>query len=308
MTFDLTTIITIITGVINLTLLGFLIHFFKTFREIAHEREQLIKEQKNLSDTKTQVVEKELAYTDRQNKQLIAEKEQLQRQLAETLNSGGIDLNFILNNSLLKDMTSNFTEKVENLTKKLEEIQNGTKDNKIEIFDGDYHMTLGKGFVVNRNWKKAAYHLDLAALSFPDDWNLHFTRGISYANIRGDNNTNIKSIEAYTQAIMYLPDSEQQYKSKIYIYRGAIFKRIGKIDEAEIDVKYGLSNTEDDFLIADAKYNLACIYAMRGDREKLFDALKDLRKMNIFKPGLRHHLNDYFAKFKNDREFLSLIS
>ncbi len=270
MTFDLTTIVTIITGVINLTLLGFLIHFFKTFREIAQEREQLIKEQKNLSDSKTQVVEKELAFTDRQNKQLIAEKEQLQRQLSEAFKSEGIDINFILNNSSLKDLTSEFSEKVEHLTKKLEEIQIGTNSNKQEIFDGNYHLSLGNGFVVNRNWRKAAFHLDLAALSYPDDWDLHFTRGVCYANIRGDNNTNVKSIEAYTQAIIHIPDGDRQNKSKIYIYRGAIFKRIGKLDEAELDVKYGLSNTDSDFFLADAKYNLACIYALRGDREKLF--------------------------------------
>jgi tetratricopeptide (TPR) repeat protein len=309
MKFDLSTIVTIITGVINLTLLGFLINFFKTFREISQEREQLIKEQKNLSESKTQVVEKELAYTDRQNKQLLQEKEQLQKQLSEALKSEGIDINFLLNNSSLKELTAGFTDKVEHLTRKLEDVQEHIQNNKQhDIIDGEYHLSLGNGFVVNSNWAKATYHLDLAAISYPEDWNLHFTRGVSYANMRGGTNTNIKGIEAYTQAIIHIPGYENEFKSKIHIYRGALFKRINKLDEAELDVEFGLANTQDRYFIADAKYNLACIYAMQNKREKLFSVLRELKNSNTFKPGLRFHLNDYFLNFKTDKEFLELIT
>lgn len=308
MHFDIATTLTIITGVINLTLLGFLINFFKTFREISQERELLIKEQKNLSDTKTQVAEKELAYTDRQNKQLLQEKEQLQKQLSEALKSEGIDINFLINNSSLKELTAGFAEKVEHLTRKLEGIHENIQNNKPQdIFDGEYHLSLGNGFAVNNNWEKATYHLDLAAISYPEDWNLHFTRGISYANMRGGAKTNIKGIEAYTQALIYIPDFEKEFKSNIHIYRGAIFKRINKLDEALMDVEFGMANTNDRFFIADAKYNLACIYAMQNKREKLFAILRELKLANTFQTGIRHHLDDYFQNFKSDKEFLELI-
>ena len=101
-TIDIQTTISIVTGIINLVLLTFLINFFKTYREIAKEREDLIKEQKNLSDVRTQIAKDELALVDRQNKQLISEKDILQDQLTEILKSEGVDKSFILDNGLLK--------------------------------------------------------------------------------------------------------------------------------------------------------------------------------------------------------------
>ncbi len=304
MHFDFTNILIIITGTINLTLLGFLISFFKTFREISQEREQLIKEQKNLSDAKTQVVEKELAYTDRQNKQLLQEKEHLEKQISESLKAEGFDINYLLNNSTLREFTAGFTEKIELLTKKLEDVQN---KNHLETSDGKYHYVLGSSFIMNRDWEKAAYHLDMAVISFPEDWQIHVSRGVSYSNMRGNKKANIKAIEAYTQAIIYAPEDEKEFLNKIHIYRGAIYKRINLLKEALLDIEYGLANTTDADIIADGNYNLACIFAMQNEREKLLVLLKKLKNQKVFMKGIQYHLNDYFINFKNDKEFLELL-
>lgn len=310
MSLDLQTVISIITGVINLVLLTFLINFFKTFREIAKEREELIKEQKNLSDSKTQVVEKELAFTDRQNKQLLTEKESLQKQLTEVLKSEGVDKSFVLDNSLLKNLTLDFIAKVDMLTTKLEKVELAINQNgEPKKIDGDYHLSIGNGFIISKDWEKAVYHLDLASQVFPLDPNIHFTRGVCYANIRGGRETDGKSIEAYSRAIVYLSDTEKETRSKAYIYRGAMLKRLGKLDEAENDIKFGLSHTSNKHFQSDALYNLACIYAMRNEKDNLYSAIKLIRQSNVsYIDAIKYHIRDYFINFKEDIEFNKLIN
>jgi tetratricopeptide (TPR) repeat protein len=233
----------------------------------------------------------------------------LQKQLAEVLKSGGINIDFLLNNSSLQNLTSDFTSKVEVITKKLEHVQEVIESNrKYEIADNEYHLSVGNGFLVNKEWKKAAHHLEIASLSQPEDWNLHLTIGICYANIRGGRLTNIKSIEAYTRAIIHIPVIDKEVKGKTYIYRGAMLKRINKLDEAELDVKFGLSQTKSKRFQSDGLYNLACIYAMRNDREELFQVMNKLKPTNAYMNTIRHHLKDYFKNFENDKEFIDFIS
>lgn len=304
------TTISIVTGIINLVLLTFLFNFFKTYREIAKEREEIIKEQKNLSDSKTQVVERELAYTDRQNKQLTNEKETLQKQLMEILKSEGVDNSFLLDNSFLKNLTGDFIEKVDSLTTKLEKVELSiNKNGKAENIDGSYHLSIGNGYIVSKDWAKATYHLDIASQAFPNDSNIHFTRGVCYANIRGGNETDSKSIEAYSKAIIYLKDSEKETRNKAYIYRGAMFKRLRKLDEAECDIKFGLANTLNRHFQADGLYNLACIYAMRSDKHNLLGTIKVIKQIdNSYLSAIKYHLSNYFVNFKNDDDFKMLIS
>jgi hypothetical protein len=309
-TVDIQTTVSIITGVINLALLGFLINFFKTFREIAKEREDLIKEQKNLSDSKTQVVEKELAFTDRQNKQLTSEKDTLQKQLTEVLKSQGVDKNFLLDNNILKNLTDDFVSKVDSLTSKLEKIELAVNQNgNSEIIDGSYHLSIGNGYIVSKDWVKATYHLDLASQAFPHESNIHFTRGVCYANLRGGTETDIKSIDAYSKAIIYFSETEKETRNKTYIYRGAMFKRLGKLDEAECDIKFGLSQTINKHFQADGLYNLACIYAMRNDKENLFGVIKVIKQTDFsYISAIKYHLMDYFKNFKDNEDFLKLIA
>lgn len=306
---NIQTTISIVTGGINLVLLKFLINFFKTYREIAKEREDLIKEQKNLSDTRTQVAKDELAYTDRQNKQLIGEKEVLQKQLTEILKSQGVDKSFLLDNSALKNLTDDFRGKVDNLTSKLEKIELVVNQSSHEeIIDGSYHLSVGNGYIISKDWEKATYHLDLASQAFPSDSNIHFTRGVCYANIRGGVETDRRSVDAYSKAIVYLPSIEKETRNKAYIYRGAMFKRLGKLDEAECDIRFGLSYTLNKHFKADGLYNLACIHAMRNEKEDLLSVIQTIKQTDIsYLSVIKYHFSDYFRDFKDDVDFKKLI-
>lgn len=308
MTIDLQTTISVVTGIINLVLLGALINFFKTYREIAKEKEELIKEQKNLSDSKTQIVEKELAYTDRQRKQLEIEKEHLQKKLTDILKTEGIGKNFILEPDILQNLTSDFIDKVDLLTTKLELI--ASENEELKPIDGNYHLSLGNGYIISKDWEKAAYHLEYASKAFPTDPNIHFTRGVCYSNMRGGIDTDRKCIDAYSKAITYISNSDKETRNKAYIYRGAMLKRIGKLDEAENDIKFGISQTKNKYFLADGTYNLACIYAMKGNKEQLYDTIKLLKTKynNSHMATIKYHLNDYFKDFKNDDPFNTLIN
>jgi tetratricopeptide (TPR) repeat protein len=308
-TIDIQTTISIVTGIINLVLLTFLINFFKTYREIAKEREDLIKEQKNLSDVRTQIAKDELALVDRQNKQLISEKDILQDQLTEILKSEGVDKSFILDNGLLKSLKTDFIKKVEDLTTKLEKIDKTVEKNGDKIvIDGSYHLSIGNGYIVNKEWEKATYHLGLASQVYPQDSNIHFTRGVCYANIRGGIDSDRKSIEAYSQAIIYLSDEKKETRNKAYIYRGAMYKRLGKLDEAENDINFGLSNTGSKHIKADGLYNLACIHSMKNDKENLLEVIKLIKQTDSsYLSAIKYHFMDYFRNFKDDDAFKKAI-
>jgi hypothetical protein len=306
---DIQTTISVITGVINLVLLTFLIHFFRTFREIANEREALIKEQKNLSDSRNEVVKTELDFADRQNKQLLSEKESLQAQLTAVLKTEGVDKSFVLDSELFKNLSSDFIEKVDVLTSKLEKIElTFNQKEQPETIDGNYHLSVGNGYIINKDWIKAVYHLDLASQAFPNDADIHFTRGVCYANIRGGKIADSKSIEAYSNAIIYFTDTELEIRNKAYIYRGAMFKRLGKLDEAESDLRFGLTHTINKHFKADGLYNLACIYSMKNDKENLINTIKAIKiTEKSYISAIKNHQSDYFLNFKDDEEFKKLI-
>jgi len=55
--------------------------------------------------------------------------------------------------------------------------------------------------------------------------------------------------------------------------------------------------------------NLACIYAIKGDREGMLNAVRNLaqRRSSRLHNSIRPHLHDYFSAFREDKELLALI-
>jgi hypothetical protein len=89
-----------------------------------------------------------------------------------------------------------------------------------------------------------------------------------------------------------------------------MLKRLGRLNEAEADLNIARKLATRDYEILDIEYNFACIYALKGEREKLMDAIKSIRKhSNYIGPisAIHAHLNDYFASYANDEEFLKAI-
>lgn len=75
-----------------------------------------------------------------------------------------------------------------------------------------------------------------------------------------------------------------------------MFKRLGRLPEAEADLKLGLEKASDGLVLRDIRYNLACVYALRGQRELM------LTHLRMLKDAKRE------MGYGNDAEFLALIN
>lgn len=62
-----------------------------------------------------------------------------------------------------------------------------------------------------------------------------------------------------------------------------------------------------DYEVHDIKYNLAAVYALKGERSKMLKKIEELHKRPNKLLNIRLHLDDYFAAYSNDQEFLNAI-
>lgn len=65
--------------------------------------------------------------------------------------------------------------------------------------------------------------------------------------------------------------------------------------------------TRQDAVREDIRYNLAGVYAMRGDRDRLLAEVRQLKGSYHEISNIRAHLNTYFANFAEDGEFLRAL-
>ena len=110
-------------------------------------------------------------------------------------------------------------------------------------------------------------------------WELYFSQGIAYANSRMGNDSDLKSLQSYSSAIVFMPDSvdSNNLKARLYIYRGALLKRLNRLKEAENDIKMGLVYASEEYEINDGLYNLACVYAMQSRKIEYSEIAKQLK-------------------------------
>lgn len=75
------------------------------------------------------------------------------------------------------------------------------------------------------------------ALAESIKWDDFYIRGVNLANSRGGDGKNLAALRAYNEAIALAPaDLENNTRSRLHAYRGAILKRLGRLDEAEHDL------------------------------------------------------------------------
>lgn len=132
--------------------------------------------------------------------------------------------------------------------------------------DSELYVNMAKSYSITKEWEKAIEQFELSMPETKTNWNVQFLYGVACANSRNRSHY-LKAIEAYSNAIAYIPDdANTRTKAKLYNYRGSIYKRLGRFDEAVNDLKYALANLPTDSPEkSDALYNLACVYAMQNN-------------------------------------------
>ena len=167
---------------------------------------------------------------------------------------------------------------------------------------------LAAGYMAAGEWQKAAAkYLEYLHVT-PTDWEAHFARGVALVNTRMGTASDLAALREYNDAIALAGESiDGDVRAKLMTYRGSVLKRLGRLDEAESDLLLGQKLATSVEIVVDNAYNRAAVYAMRGERMKVLDSLRELQKAPDYLALIHSHLNDYFREFSNDKEFISLL-
>jgi Flp pilus assembly protein TadD len=168
---------------------------------------------------------------------------------------------------------------------------------------------LGRASAAQGDWVRAADHFEASLDAAPNDWGTWFALATSLANVRGGNEVNRRAVRAIDRALELVPPTVQSATTlRMKTYRAAVLKRLGEIDESlaqllavEPDAKPGTDEGDD------IAYNLACVYAIRGDGQ---NAVRQLRRVHDdrFLIAAAAHRHDYFSSLLDYEPFNKLIA
>lgn len=171
------------------------------------------------------------------------------------------------------------------------------------------HEALAKAALVRGDFEEAAAQLDSAALAGEANWQAHMARGVAHANTRGGGRNDLAALRAYNDAIALLPsDASPNTRSKLFVYRGAMLKRLGRLSEAKSDLLLGLDLANSDTIRSDAKYNLAGIYALTRQKSEALACLDEIAHIEAYRLLVSRHRKDYFANLEGDPVFERIVS
>lgn len=287
--------LTALGAVLSVATLGFILNMMKAMSDAAKMKAEVLEAEKQNLQADLQRTEK---WNQRKVDELTAEVEGYKQQLKRA----GVDLRMVSrgdsDHTLVSEVKVAVQESVAHIQARLGEIEQSLRP-PIPI-DPSWHLELAKGLAATGNWESAAASFDQYVASDPSNWEAHFARAVAHANSRAGEASNLAALRAYNDAIACAPMTpdllDQNLRARLFIYRGAMLKRLARLDEAEADLLLAKKLAHQDFEIRDIEYNLACVYAMRGDRANLMDTLAKLRRHENYRKeyaAIRGHLNDY---------------
>lgn len=232
----------------------------------------------------------------------------LRKKLSDLIVNEGVTKEQLLMSVDTTSLTAEIKAAVEGVLRQITTIENKIEtEDSPRIEDPNFYLELAQGYFSSNQWLKAAEYYDKYITFFPTDWEIHFLRGTAYVNSRKGEETNIDALRAYNESIAFMPfNVDNNLKARLFAYRGAVAKRLRRLDEAEADLLLAQKYATADYEVYDIKYNLAAVYAMQGKRSKTFKMVKELLGRSEM-GNVRIHLDDYFSKYSDDTEFLELI-
>ena len=159
-------------------------------------------------------------------------------------------------------------------------------------------------------YSDAASQYDAFAASGSATWEDHFSRGVAHANARQGQRSDLAGLLAYNDAIALAlaPDNlERNRRARLFTYRSAMLKRLGRLTEAENDLSISIRLATAEYERLDAHYNLACIYAMQRRPAEMYAQLAELKGDVVFLSSVASHLHDFFENYRTDPQLQALL-
>ena len=238
------------------------------------------------------------------------EVKRLQNELSILLKQKGLSQDNIfesINSS--KVVTEELRNTIKSVLHEISELENSRYYlNSNPVINQEFILEQANAYAVSNQWLEAAHAYGQYLQSNSGDWKIHFLRGVAFANARNGEYTDIAAARSYNEAILLKPENIQNNtKARLYTYRGAISKRLNQLEEAEAFLILAEKLASERYEIYDTKYNLAAVYSMQGKEKEMLDYLNEL----VGQPEMLNvitHINDYFLNYKNNDEFISVIS
>jgi tetratricopeptide (TPR) repeat protein len=163
------------------------------------------------------------------------------------------------------------------------------------------------GLMAARKWAQAAHYFDRYVEIDSTNWDATFSRAVAHANSRAGRAADVAALRSYNDAIaLRPPDVDSNVIARLYSYRGAMMKRLGRFDEAEADLHLAESKATRTYEREDIRYNFACVYAMTGRRTEALEMVRSLQGTR-FIGAIKANTDRYFAALANDPDFLALL-
>jgi tetratricopeptide (TPR) repeat protein len=141
-----------------------------------------------------------------------------------------------------------------------------------------------------------------------ENWEDYYIQGVNLANKRGGSETDAVALRMYSTAIALVPqDVPKDVLSRLYAYRGAMFKRLGRLDEARQDLSLARQWAVGPREINDALYNLAGVEAMAGNVDAALGLIRDLLARDKSFKAIVKARKDYFGSLFGNSEFKALV-
>lgn len=226
--------------------------------------------------------------------------------LASKLSEQSVDLEHLIRVAPLKQPLSRTSgdtswQVLDNLSRRIKQV--GTASVKYET-----QLKIAKGLLNQHRWSEAADILDGYTQARPEEWSAHVFRAIAHDNSRQDVRSTKSALEAYNDAIAFLPnDIDTNFKARLLTYCGAMKKRLRRLDEAKVDFQHALSLATQTEVKHDIQYNLASVYAMQGDRSKAQSMIEKLRDAPRELSLIRKHIDDYFQLIRDDQKVQEIL-
>jgi hypothetical protein len=303
----------VVSATFSIATLGFILVLVKQVRENAQDRAAVQEERLKSLQSDLERTEKWHA---REKQELQVRLDALTVELNDLLRREGIDLRQLALGRGLSEAAAGLRQSAQRLVDEMAE--------KLERFSAldrghappanpKWQLSAAMGAMAAGAFATASHHFDAYAqeesAQGEPTWETHFSRGVAHANARGGLQSDLAGLRAYNEAIAVCPAGiEPNIRARMFAYRGAMLKRLGRLQEAEADLRIGRSLASEPHEVEDIRYNLACVFALQGARDEMLAELRPLAGNKKYAAAVRAHRNDYFARFADDAEFKALIA
>lgn len=193
------------------------------------------------------------------------------------------------------------------LVRALERLEVAQERDQDESVPPDVLLNAAHGLMAAEEWTKAANYFDRYVAVEPDNWEAQFSRAVAHANARSGKDSNLASLRAYNDALaLRPPDAEPNLIARLFSYRGAILKRLGRLPEAEADLRIGDGLATEEYEKNDIRYNLACVFAMTNRRDEALSLVRTLEG-TPFIEAIYANRHRYFEALADDPEFREMV-